>query len=88
MSRRLITVLVWSLHRFFGYWDDRSNVGGTLHNLVIYYFLSDDTMQISEDLPENSGQELGSTLLRRTPVPKVQIQNFIILVKVEILTKL
>lgn len=52
---------------FKGYWDDRYNVGGSLHILEIRYFFSDDTIQIVEhDL--DGGLK---TFLKRQKVPKV-----------------
>lgn len=33
--------------RFDAIWDDRSTIFGDLHELIVYYFLADDTIQIN-----------------------------------------
>lgn len=53
--------------RFNAYWDDRCSLTGDVHNLIIYYFLCDDTIQISEI----SRQGKSSTLFKRQKLPKV-----------------
>lgn len=60
--------------RFYGYWDDTDNLYGVVHDLEIYYYLADNTMEIKENLPSNSGRDSGSTFLRRMQVPKVRIR--------------
>lgn len=62
--------------RFYGYWDDRDNLYGEIHNLEIHYYLADDTIEIKEILPENSGRDVGPLFLKRSKIPKV---NFLIL---------
>ncbi|XP_060830644.1 EF-hand domain-containing family member C2-like isoform X1 [Bombus pascuorum] len=57
--------------RFYGYWDDTDNLYGVVHDLEIYYYLADNTMEIKENLPANSGRDSGSTFLRRMQVPKI-----------------
>lgn len=59
--------------RFYGYWDDTDNLYGVVHDLEIYYYLADNTIEIKENLPSNSGRDSGSTFLRRMQVPKVRI---------------
>ncbi|XP_072948827.1 EF-hand domain-containing family member C2-like [Epargyreus clarus] len=56
--------------RFYGYWDDRDATFGTLHHLEIHYFLADDTMEIKEVLPPNSGMEAGPMFLKRMRLPR------------------
>ncbi|CAK1580325.1 unnamed protein product [Parnassius mnemosyne] len=56
--------------RFFGYWDDRDTEFGTVHHLEIHYFLADDTMEIKEILPPNSGIEAGPMFLKRMRLPR------------------
>lgn len=34
--------------KFDAYWDDRAASAGDIHDLVIYYYLYDDTIQIIE----------------------------------------
>ncbi|XP_043475063.1 EF-hand domain-containing family member C2 [Leptopilina heterotoma] len=56
--------------RFYGYWDDRDNLYGEVHNLEIHYYLADDTIEIKEILPENSGRDAGPLFLKRSKIPK------------------
>ncbi|XP_068633577.1 EF-hand domain-containing family member C2-like [Battus philenor] len=56
--------------RFFGYWDDRPTQFGTIHHLEIHYFLADDTIEIKEKLPPNSGVEAGPMFLKRMRLPR------------------
>lgn len=42
---------------FHGYWDDRDSMFGDIRDLNIYYFLADDTIQIKEIFPRNSGRD-------------------------------
>lgn len=52
--------------RFDAYWDDRCSVSGEFHDLVVYYYLCDDTFQICEVSPHKSA------LFRRLKLPKVR----------------
>nr|XP_012139231.1 PREDICTED: EF-hand domain-containing family member C2-like isoform X3 [Megachile rotundata] len=60
--------------RFYGYWDDTINLYGLVHDLEIYYYLADDTMQIKENVPPNSGRDSGFMFLRRMKVPKFYVE--------------
>lgn len=53
--------------KFDAYWDDRCSVSGEFHDLVVYYYLSDDTFQICEVSPNRS-----TLLYRRLKLPKVR----------------
>uniref|UniRef100_A0A1I8NPH2 EF-hand domain-containing family member C2 n=1 Tax=Stomoxys calcitrans TaxID=35570 RepID=A0A1I8NPH2_STOCA len=55
--------------KFQGYWDDRSEFGD-VRKLDICYYLSDDTMDIKERFPKNSGREGPSTFLKRCKLPR------------------
>ncbi|XP_036921627.1 EF-hand domain-containing family member C2 [Sturnira hondurensis] len=55
--------------RFFCLWDD-SSLFGDCRQLILNYFLSDDTIEIKELLPRNSGRASGSWFLRRGKLPK------------------
>ena len=57
--------------RFYGYWDDRESLYGEVHNLEIHYYLADDTIEIKEILPPNSGYDSGPLFLKRSKIPKV-----------------
>ena len=52
--------------RFYGIWED----GLDKRNLVLLYFLADDTIQIAEKHPESGGRYPAPTFLKRTKVPK------------------
>ncbi|XP_039752829.1 EF-hand domain-containing family member C2-like [Pararge aegeria] len=56
--------------RFHGYWDDRESEFGTIHLLEIHYFLADDTIEIKEVLPPNSGMEAGPMFIKRMRIPR------------------
>ncbi|XP_035890805.1 EF-hand domain-containing family member C2 [Anopheles stephensi] len=56
--------------RFKGVWDDRGSVFGDVHELDVLYHLSDDTFEIKEKLPVNSGRDSNGMFLRRGRLPK------------------
>lgn len=56
---------------FHGYWDDRGAQFGDVRRLVVHYYLADDTMEIKETYPLNSGRTEGSgVFLKRMRLPK------------------
>lgn len=57
--------------RFFCLWDDSHSLFGDRRELVLHYFLSDDTIEIRELLSLNSGRDAMSSFLRRGKLPKV-----------------
>lgn len=57
--------------RFYGYWDDRDTLGGYLHDLIIHYYLADDTIEIIEKMRENCGRDTSSMFIRKGKLPKV-----------------
>ncbi|GBP85145.1 EF-hand domain-containing family member C2 [Eumeta japonica] len=60
--------------RFYGYWDDRDSMFGTLHRLEIHYFLADETMEIKELLSHSSGREGTTMFLKRMRLPRIFIK--------------
>ncbi|XP_011304473.1 EF-hand domain-containing family member C2 [Fopius arisanus] len=56
--------------RFYGYWDDRESEYGIIHDLEVRYYLADDTIEIKEILPKNSGREGSSMYIKRMKIPK------------------
>ncbi|XP_008568706.1 PREDICTED: EF-hand domain-containing family member C2 [Galeopterus variegatus] len=56
--------------RFFCLWDDSASLFGDRRELVLHYFLSDDTVEIKELIPYNSGRDAMSLFLRRSKLPK------------------
>lgn len=55
--------------RFDAYWDDRGSLSGDIHNLIVYYYLADDTIQITEI----SKQGRPTILYKRLKLPKVSM---------------
>ena len=56
--------------RFFCFWDDTDSMFGDPRELVLHYFLADDTIEIREVIPANSGRDAAPVFLRRGQVPK------------------
>ncbi|ALC41366.1 Efhc1.2 [Drosophila busckii] len=55
--------------KFQGYWNDTSEYGD-VRRLDICYYLADDTIDIKEKYPRNSGREGPNTFLKRGKLPK------------------
>ncbi|XP_059198699.1 EF-hand domain-containing family member C2 [Centropristis striata] len=60
--------------RFSCYWDDTEHMFGDLREFELYYFLADDTIEILESIPPNSGRDNVCKFLRRSKLPKSSIQ--------------
>lgn len=58
--------------KFDAYWDDRDSVSGDIHILIVYYYLSDDTIQINEI----SRHGKPTILYKRLKLPKVSLISF------------
>ncbi|XP_074247786.1 EF-hand domain-containing family member C2 [Saimiri boliviensis] len=56
--------------RFFCLWDDSVSMLGDRRELILHYFLCDDTIEIKELLPDNSGRDPTKMFLRRSKLPK------------------
>eukprot|EP00056_Hartaetosiga_gracilis_P007727 m.111589 g.111589 ORF g.111589 m.111589 type:complete len:601 (-) comp12765_c3_seq3:128-1930(-) len=56
--------------RFFCLWDDSQSEFGDKRFMVMHYFLADDTVEIREELGENSGRDGSAVFLRRQRLPK------------------
>jgi len=56
--------------RFYCYWDDTENMFGDPRELVLHYFLADDTIEIREIIQPNSGRDAAPMFLRRGKCPK------------------
>ncbi|KAJ3076360.1 EF-hand domain-containing member C2 [Podochytrium sp. JEL0797] len=56
--------------RFYCIWDDTNSVFGDARHMVVHYYLSDDTVEIRESIPANSGRERNTLFLRRSRLPK------------------
>ncbi|NXP54510.1 EFHC2 protein, partial [Heliornis fulica] len=56
--------------RFFCVWDDPESVFHDPRELVLRYYLSDDTIDIKEIIPVNSGWDVVPLFLRRDKLPK------------------
>ncbi|XP_055373718.1 EF-hand domain-containing family member C2-like [Condylostylus longicornis] len=55
--------------KFNAYWDDKSEFG-EIRNLEVLYYLADDTIEIKEKFPKNSGREAPGTFLKRQKLRK------------------
>ena len=56
--------------RFNAVWDDRDTKFGELRRFKLHYFLADDTIEVHEVLPPNSGRDSCPTFLSRQKLPK------------------
>ena len=56
--------------RFYCFWDDSESMFGEKRDLILHYFLADDTIEIREIIPPNSGRDAVPTFLRRGKLPK------------------
>ncbi|KAI9105373.1 hypothetical protein DFS34DRAFT_6512 [Phlyctochytrium arcticum] len=56
--------------RFYCVWDDTNSVFGDLRQMVVHYYLCDDTIEIREHIPANSGRDSNTLFLRRSKLPK------------------
>lgn len=58
--------------RFYCFWDDTESVFGDPRELILHYFLADDTIEIREIIAPNSGRDSMPKFLRRSKLPKVR----------------
>lgn len=63
--------------RFFCLWDDSENMFGDPHEMILHYFLADDTIEIREVNPPNSGRDATPIFIKRQKLPKVGILAFL-----------
>eukprot|EP00075_Anas_platyrhynchos_P015529 XP_027304782.1 EF-hand domain-containing family member C2 isoform X1 [Anas platyrhynchos] len=56
--------------RFFCVWDDPESMFHDPRELVLHYYLSDDTIDMKEITPANSGRDAVPLFLRRDKLPK------------------
>eukprot|EP00794_Sanderia_malayensis_P011387 gene11387-12573_t len=57
--------------RFYCLWDDCDSMFGDPREMVLHYFLADDTVEIREIIPANSGRDAVPLFLKRQPLPKL-----------------
>lgn len=57
--------------RFYCFWDDRENAFGDPREMVLHYYLADDTIEVREMIPANAGRDTVPMFLHRGKVPKV-----------------
>ncbi|KAB5577048.1 hypothetical protein PHYPO_G00205490 [Pangasianodon hypophthalmus] len=55
---------------FYCYWDDTQSMFGDLRELILHYFLADDTIEILEVRYANSGRDTAPKFLHRSKLPK------------------
>jgi hypothetical protein len=51
--------------RFYAIWDDSGNLFGEKRSFIIHYFLVDDTIEVRQILPQNSGRDPVSRFLTK-----------------------
>uniref|UniRef100_A0A3B1KBS9 EF-hand domain-containing family member C2 n=1 Tax=Astyanax mexicanus TaxID=7994 RepID=A0A3B1KBS9_ASTMX len=56
--------------RFYCYWNDTESMFGDPRELILHYFLADDTIEIREVLYPNSGRDTAPKFLNRSKIPK------------------
>lgn len=56
--------------RFNAVWDDRDTKFGEVRKFKLHYFLADDTIEVLEVFPPNSGRDTCPTFLSRQKLPK------------------
>ncbi|XP_071993870.1 EF-hand domain-containing family member C2 [Engystomops pustulosus] len=56
--------------RFYCLWDDTISPFGDSRELILHYFLADDTVEIIEVIPPNSGRDSVPVFLHRGKLPK------------------
>ncbi|XP_013419576.1 EF-hand domain-containing family member C2-like [Lingula anatina] len=56
--------------RFYCHWDDTDSMFGDPRQMVLHYFLADDTIEIREIIQANSGRDAAPMFLRRARLPK------------------
>ncbi|KAM3861872.1 EF-hand domain-containing family member C2 [Diretmus argenteus] len=56
--------------RFNCFWDDTENMFGDPRELIMHYFLADDTIEIREVIYPNSGRDATPKFLGRSKLPK------------------
>lgn len=58
--------------RFYANWDDRGTDFGDVRDLQVLFHLGDDTVEVKEIIPRNSGRWSNGMFLRRAKLPKVR----------------
>ncbi|XP_071949365.1 EF-hand domain-containing family member C2-like [Antedon mediterranea] len=56
--------------RFFGLWDDKDSMFGDAREMILHYFLADDTVEVKEIIRPNAGRDAAPMFLRRGRLPK------------------
>ena len=57
--------------RFYCFWDDTDSIFGDPRQMVLHYFLADDTIEIRETIPPNCGRDATPMFLTRARLPKM-----------------
>lgn len=66
--------------RFYCYWDDTQSMYGDCRELILHYFLADDTIEILEVRYANSGRDTAPKFLHRSKLPKVRGRSSYVMV--------
>eukprot|EP00756_Hemistasia_phaeocysticola_P013028 Hpha_TRINITY_DN15245_c1_g2::TRINITY_DN15245_c1_g2_i1::g.68489::m.68489 len=61
--------------RFWAFWNDEKSPHGDLRKYEVRYFIEDDSVEIVERLPPNSGREQSRAFCRRARLPREETQQ-------------
>eukprot|EP01063_Lacrimia_lanifica_P038363 TRINITY_DN8147_c0_g2_i1.p1 TRINITY_DN8147_c0_g2~~TRINITY_DN8147_c0_g2_i1.p1 ORF type:complete len:812 (+),score=300.90 TRINITY_DN8147_c0_g2_i1:81-2438(+) len=70
--------------RFKAIWDEFHHIGANRRAFNLYYFLSDDCIEIIEMLPHNSGRDPFPSFIRRRKCPKKEKTTTVLDLKAEV----
>jgi len=56
--------------RFDAYWDDTDSAFGDVHQMVLHYYLADDTVEVREVYRPNAGRDTIPVFLQRGKLPR------------------
>ncbi|XP_053560606.1 EF-hand domain-containing family member C2 [Bombina bombina] len=56
--------------RFYCMWDDSPTPFGDIRNLILHYYLADDTIELIDIIPPNAGRDTVPVFLHRGKLPK------------------
>ncbi|EDV26223.1 EF-hand domain-containing family member C2 [Trichoplax sp. H2] len=56
--------------RFYCLWDDTENMFGDEREMILHFFLADETIEIREAIPPNAGRDTTSIFIHRQKLPR------------------
>ena len=58
---------------FDAYWDDTDTEFGDVHNMILHYYLADDTIEVREVFRPNDGRDANSVFLHRGKLHRMTV---------------